>query len=117
MMQKYKLSAAQQRMVNYLFFPKILVQSVVDNTLEWRYNFIKPVRGLVFRNGVMEIDEIYELCKPHSMHSQRTIKCLIDKKVLITKISDKEFNMQLALGTMDCRIYTLAERYFPYGKE
>ncbi|KKL45966.1 hypothetical protein LCGC14_2350380, partial [marine sediment metagenome] len=44
--------------------------------------------------------------KAYEIHPDpRTIKALIHKGALVPELSDKEFAIQLALGTVDCRVY------------
>jgi len=39
--------------------------------------------------------------------NRRTVKALINKGVIVSVLSDKEFAVQLALGTTDHRVYKL----------
>jgi len=41
----------------------------------------------------------------------QTIRALIRKGVLIPEMDDKEFEVQLALGSIDWRVYNLAEEF------
>ena len=114
--RKGKLSKAQQRIVtNLIYYDNSFIQAIVNDLgCEWDYAFAKPtdMMPLVMKNGVLaKMEGIFEVSRLPYHKNQETIRCLIHKKVLIPTMSDKEFAVQLALGTVDYRIYTLAEEY------
>ncbi|KKL77041.1 hypothetical protein LCGC14_2038830 [marine sediment metagenome] len=53
----------------------------------------------------------YKEKDPYSVpRNRRTVESLIHKGALIPELSDKEFAVQLALGTVNCRVYRLPRR-------
>ncbi|KKL45965.1 hypothetical protein LCGC14_2350370 [marine sediment metagenome] len=112
-----KLSKAQQQIVNDLInYDSSSIQATVTSCgCEWNYLFAKRAEGMhmVMKNGVVmtKMEGFFEMYRPPYHMNQTTIKCLIRKKVLIPTMPDEEFAIQFALGTMEYRIYGLAEAY------
>ena len=115
-MKKNRLSKAQQRIVNTLhsYTGSFIQATIIKHSSKWYYVFAKPAGGfyVTFENGVLRRrDNLYDMMSLPYHKVQETIRCLIHKKVLITTMTDKEFAIQYALGTIDHRIYELAEEY------
>ncbi len=111
--RKGKLSKAQQRIVDKLLtHDGSFIQAMVNDLgCEWNYIFAKPTDMrhstttailLIKVEGV-----VFKVCRLPYHKNQETIKCLIHKKVLTPTMSNKEFAIQLALGTADHRVYKL----------
>ena len=87
---------------------------------EWNFVFAKPTEGIhmVMKNGVLtKMDGFFEIhCLP-GHKSQETIKSLIRKKVLVPTMSNKEFAVQFALGTIDYRDYKLTGKCITATKD
>lgn len=116
-MTKVKLSNAQLRVIHDLCVHAgaFIEASITSNGDEWIYMFARPTTDddmLGIKNGTLvRLNNIYEINRLPYHKAQETIRCLIHKGALITELSDKEFAIQLALGTVDCRMYKLAEEY------
>ena len=109
-----KLAKAQQQIVDDLHeYGDSFIQSTVIQSGEWYFTFVKPVedRYMITKNGVLiKIERLFEELLPYHK-AQGTIRWLIFKKVLVPTMDDKEFSIQFALGTIDHKIYELAEEY------
>ena len=112
-MKKNKLSIAQQRIVRDLRMCKgAFIQGCIDRGIEWDYLFAGSTEYWNFAKGkIIILDGLYQTCRFPYRKAQETIRCLIRKKVLIPIMADKEFAIQLALGSIDYRIYKLAKEY------
>ncbi|KKL77042.1 hypothetical protein LCGC14_2038840 [marine sediment metagenome] len=99
-----KLSKAQQHIVNVINYDGSCIQATITSC-GCEGNYLLAKRGVLTKIE----GQLYSQAPYHM--AQTTIKCLIHKKVLIPTLSNKEFAIQFALGTMDYRIYELAEAY------
>jgi len=113
-----KPSAAQQRMINFIKHTDSLIQAcLTEGGGEWYYNFVrkitKSITITISKGKFSKAEDVYESYEQPWPHAQRTIKCMVEQEILVLlmPMSDKEFAIQKALGTIDYKIYTLAEKY------
>lgn len=103
--KKTKLPKSQQHIVDdLLLWEGSFVQvAAVLNGSEFNYTFAKPL-NLGLHTPLYRLESIWN-------KGQDAIECLIRKKILVPDLSNKEFAIQVALGTMTYRIYRLTKEY------
>lgn len=106
-MKKNNLTDAQQDIVKLIQDLKggFIYVDYSRRLHKWRY--------FLMRDDGKPIDFVNK-CRPPSIlriKRPQTIRALIRKGVLIPEMDDKEFEVQLALGSIDWRVYNLAEEF------
>lgn len=115
-MKKNKLPKAQQQIVNNLHWHEeaFIQVAAILNDDKFDYILARPLNctPLSYKGGKLTATKgLFAMTSIPHHKFRKTIKCLIRKKILIPDLSNKEFDVQVALGTITHRTYRLAKEY------